>query len=317
MEITMQDVNKAIRDYKIKNGYTPKLKEWTVKNGFPCNKETLLNHFGKYNDILKQLGYETYSYGKRRYNKTKMLEDLKKAILKYRTSNYMILRQEGTIVYRYVYEELFGSYANAIEKCGITKNKMYLIEMYKNYNLEDEFDFLLKFEFDGKLTDKQVIILEKCKLIKDSEFTRNNVCKLIGTYKVYHIFKNFSLLCIMANKTIKGLFKRQHKAEDGHICDSYEECMVDNFLYKNNIKHKTQVQYPNSKYKCDFVVNNIFIEYTKFKNNDLAKEKYIKTLKEKRKICKENNITLIEIDDISNDKLNSLLQRLLSEMIIE
>ena len=64
----MKDIENFIKQYYLQNGFTPKLSEWKMKDGFPCNKETLLK-FGKYNDILKSLGYEVYSYGKRRYNK--------------------------------------------------------------------------------------------------------------------------------------------------------------------------------------------------------------------------------------------------------
>lgn len=317
MDVTLSDIDKSIKEYKEKHGFTPKLKEWTVKNGFPCNKETLLNHFGKYNEILKELGHETYSYGKRRYNKEVLLNDLREAILKHRSSDYQIIKSESGIIYREIYDRLFGSYFDAIEMCGITRNKMYLIKMYDDYNLEDEKQFIIDKEFNGALSKEQKDILDKCASIKDSMFTRDYVCSEIGMYKIYKHFKQFSILCVMANKTIKGLFKRQHRAKDGHICDSYEECVVDNFLSDNGISHLTQVQYPNSRFKCDFVVNGVFIEYTKFKENDLAKDKYNKTLNIKREICKSNGISLIEINSISENNLNLLYQRLLSEMIVE
>lgn len=307
--ITLKDIDDSIKEFYVKNGRTPKLVEFTVKNGFPCNKETLLKRFGKYNGILDKLGYETFSHGERRYNNEKLLNDLKNAIVKYRTSNYDIIRKDENVVYREIYRRIFGSYFEAVKLSGITRNNLYMLEMFANYNLENEKEFLIKNLYGGKLTDKHIELLEKAKEIPDEEFNRDNVSKKISIATIYKLFNNFSLFCIMADKTVKSIFKRQHVADDGHVCDSFEECYLDNFLSKNNIIHNTQVKYPNSKMTSDFEINGKFVEYTKFKQSHIT-DKYNETLVKKRKICKENNIELIEIDDISDEKLQELLRRL-------
>ena len=314
--VTIDNISSFLKEYFDTNGCTPTLKQWTVRNGAPCNKETLLKAFGKYNDILKSLGYETFEYGKRRYNKNKILNNLKNEILKHRTSDYNILRHSDDILYRYVYKDLFGSYANAIIMCGITNNKMFMIKSFSDYMLEDEKEFLVNKEFGGKLNETQVEIISRCFEMNNKNFFRDDVCNLIGFRNVYNNFKKFSYLCVLCNKEIKTKTKMQTIAEDGHLCDSYSESIIDNFLYNNNVKHSTQVMYPNSKLKCDFNIENVFIEYTGFKNS-FVKEKYASTLQIKKDICLNENLIFIEIDDTSKRSLEELLQRLQRVISVE
>lgn len=41
-DTTLEEIKMFIKKYKKINGITPKLSEWKVKDGFPCNKEKLL-----------------------------------------------------------------------------------------------------------------------------------------------------------------------------------------------------------------------------------------------------------------------------------
>lgn len=51
-------------------------------------------------------------------------------------------------------------------------------------------------------------------------------------------------------------------AEDGHECLSLGELHIDNWLFRNGIPHKREVEYPGDKsYRADWGVNRYIIEY--------------------------------------------------------
>ena len=84
------------------------------------------------------------------------------------------------------------------------------------------------------------------------------------------------------------------KANDGHVCDSISEAIIDNWLAENKIPHARDIRYPTTNHKADWAVknNNVFIEYF-----GLAKDspRYDREVKLKKKLCRQNNIKLIEI----------------------
>ena len=89
------------------------------------------------------------------------------------------------------------------------------------------------------------------------------------------------------------MYKRANAmAEDGHLCDSIPEAIIDNWLVARGIAHEKDIFYPTTKHKTDWSINGIFIEYF-----GLAKDssRYDRTLKKKRNLCREHNIHLIEL----------------------
>jgi len=57
-------------------------------------------------------------------------------------------------------------------------------------------------------------------------------------------------------------FSKKWIANDGHSCDSLAEKVIDDWLYKNKIKHKRNISYPeNKKLTVDFVTKNSWIEF--------------------------------------------------------
>ncbi|MFA4998491.1 MAG: hypothetical protein WC514_00470 [Candidatus Paceibacterota bacterium] len=86
------------------------------------------------------------------------------------------------------------------------------------------------------------------------------------------------------------------RAIDGHLCDSISEALIDNWFYKNKIPHKKDVHYPSTNHKADWAItpesNNIFIEYFGLANDS---PRYDRSIKEKEKLCKKQNIPLIAI----------------------
>lgn len=81
-------------------------------------------------------------------------------------------------------------------------------------------------------------------------------------------------------------------AEDGHLCNSISEKIIDDWLYRNNIPHEKEVRYPGKKaFRADWKVGEYFIEFWGLE----GQENYDKKMRVKRKIAKEYNIPLIEI----------------------
>lgn len=87
-------------------------------------------------------------------------------------------------------------------------------------------------------------------------------------------------------------FTRIHVANDGHRCDSLAEKIIDDWLFKRNIKHERNIVYPNSRYTTDFVINGKFIEF--FGLMGEIKE-YDKHVRAKEKIALKNKIDLVKI----------------------
>ena len=95
------------------------------------------------------------------------------------------------------------------------------------------------------------------------------------------------------------MYKRtKTKATDGHLCDSISEAIIDNWLTENKITHERNANYPTSKHLADWSIKDkMFIEYF-----GLAKDspRYDKSIREKKKLCKQYKIKLVAIypDDL-------------------
>ncbi|MCX6737848.1 MAG: hypothetical protein NTY11_00245 [Candidatus Parcubacteria bacterium] len=93
------------------------------------------------------------------------------------------------------------------------------------------------------------------------------------------------------------MYKRVNTiAIDGHLCDSISEALIDNWLYKNKISHERNVHYPKTNHRADWAIlfknQKIFIEYFGLVNDS---SRYDRCVKEKKKLCKNQNISLIAI----------------------
>lgn len=86
------------------------------------------------------------------------------------------------------------------------------------------------------------------------------------------------------------------KANDGHLCDSVSEILIDNWLYKNHIIHEKDVCYPTTQHKADWKLfsknKQVFVEYFGLANDS---PRYDRSIKEKEMLCKKQNISLISI----------------------
>ncbi len=85
------------------------------------------------------------------------------------------------------------------------------------------------------------------------------------------------------------------EAEDGDICFSLVEREIDNWMFSQGIRHKKEVRYPESDFRCDWEVfgcsRRVFVEYFGLMTQGVYAEK----AKKKAEIAKQAGITLIEI----------------------
>ena len=106
------------------------------------------------------------------------------------------------------------------------------------------------------------------------------------------------------------LFAKKFIAQDGHMCDSFTEHIIDNWLHARGISHRRNVKYGNTKLSADFgLQDNILVEY--FGLAGVQKE-YDEIIRRKRALCKQYDLTLVEIyphDMYPKNRLSSLLRR--------
>jgi len=83
------------------------------------------------------------------------------------------------------------------------------------------------------------------------------------------------------------------KANDGHLCDSISEAIIDNWLTNNDINHKRDVCYPSTRHRADWGLDNgTYVEYF-----GLAQDspRYDRNIQVKKELCKKYGIRLIAI----------------------
>jgi hypothetical protein len=164
-------------------------------------------------------------------------------------------------------------------------------------------------------------------LKKSNETYRQEVIETIKTFVLVHnriptkkevssTYKKAAKGFGSWNKAIKAagfkpnpvMFAYKHYANDGHLCDSFAEMIIDNWLTSNQIEHKIHIPYPeNHKLKADFIVGDIWIEYFGLHGEV---RKYDKLVKQKLKLIKKHRINLIQIypkDLFPKNKLDEVL----------
>jgi hypothetical protein len=139
--------------------------------------------------------------------------------------------------------------------------------------------------------------------------------------EMYGIYKTARYLFGTWNNTVKAaglkpnpvMFSKRQIANDGHICDSLAERIIDNWLSVKRISHERNVRYPDSPYTADFSINGKLVEFF-----GLAGEikEYDEIVVIKRKICARLKIPLVEIyprDLFPTEKLSLILNKVLQD----
>ncbi|MDP3093905.1 MAG: hypothetical protein Q8N16_04045 [bacterium] len=103
------------------------------------------------------------------------------------------------------------------------------------------------------------------------------------------------------------------RAKDGHSCRSISEVIIDDWLFENGVSHTREEKYPEGNYRCDFVVENIFIEFFGLINAPNISLHYNEIVRKKIGICKKHRIRLIKLYEKDLYNLDSILREKLNE----
>ena len=105
------------------------------------------------------------------------------------------------------------------------------------------------------------------------------------------------------------------KANDGHICYSLAEKVIDDWLYRNGIIHDKEPLYPKemrilagANFKADWKIGNVYIEYFGLQN----KPEYAKKSDAKLRACSELGINLIPLYPGDEHHLDNILEACLA-----
>lgn len=156
-------------------------------------------------------------------------------------------------------------------------------------------DDLIDLEFDKRL--------ELLRLLKDKPSVKR-VKAVFGSWLKALI--EAGVLVDGTRETPRGI---QTIALDGHTCFSLGEKTIDDYLCKRGIVHRKEPKYPESNFRADFLVGDVFIEYFGLAGDSGYD---IKT-EEKQRLCKEHGIKLIALypkDLITMSKLEKRLSEL-------
>lgn len=294
-EELLEDLN----NYVILNGKPPTVSNFHMNRSlFRYGEWTIIKIFGSWNNFIESGGYMNTRY----VPKTNNTEDtecikieIKKQVEDY-INRYGIYPQLRTFCnhsgYKYtkhIVIKVFGSWNNMLEYCGIER---YNSGSYIKYRDNNHLLSLLRNAIEVcKTTDRDI-------LHEYGVPTRQLYNARFGSWA------NALRLCGVDLKQFR--YSNKKIAEDGHVVDSVGEEIIDNWLYKHNIRHETQVRYSiNRRYTCDFVIDDIYIEYTEAQYIPKLIDTYSKRMEKKREMASMMGVILIEID--SKKKINDML----------
>lgn len=204
-----------------------------------------------------------------------------------------------------------------------------LIENYSKYSNKYINDNLLKSRTPQTIGDKaRQLGLHKSSDFSYKQYDKGELIKLLQGYalKIGHTpmvsellhneempscttfsryFGSYEQACLEANLQLNsclfGDYTTKSISKNGDICFSKSELIITNFFIDNNINFKKEMLYSDILQKdygykrCDWYLIDyeIIVEFFGL----LGKDYYLSKVKEKRRICNENNITLIELSD--------------------
>jgi hypothetical protein len=217
------------------------------------------------------------------------------------------------------------------------QDKDYKIKGIKSLKLSK--DYVLKKECafsgcDKKIPDRNKYCSNKCQMKaqrKSKEYYKKKSLRSIRDFflengriplkaEMYDIYKYARKGFGTWNKAIKAagykpnpvLFAHRHEAKDGHICDSFSEMLVDDWLYKYSISHEINIPYPEKEnLTADFKVGKYWIEFFGLEGEV---SQYDKNVKKKLELAKKYQLELLRVypsDLFPNFKLEKSLKPVL------
>ena len=197
-------------------------------------------------------------------------------------------------------QERFGSWENAIATAGLQSNKYY------------DKDFLVK--------EIERFMEEYGHVPSTNEFRATKGYPSVKGYK--RLFGSFNSALVELGYTPVSVSKKNKYccnviANDGHVCDSAEEGLVDNFLFTNGISHSIQPLYPRHKdlnprgwIRADFYLTdfNVFVEYAGL----ITRKFYATKLEKKQQLATAVGINLLIIYPTQLEQLEKVLKTYIS-----
>jgi len=157
-------------------------------------------------------------------------------------------------------------------------------------------------------------LLEKIKQF----YLQNGRIPLKREFNMYHAYKDHfgswnKAIVAAGFSPNKSIFTKRFTAEDGHICDSFSEKIIDDWLHKHSIPHQRNAKYGKSKMTADFAVGETRIE---FFGLAATSNSYRKIMEQKRDFCAREGLRLLEIypEDLYRQDPQKYLEILLKKL---
>lgn len=183
-----------------------------------------------------------------------------------------------------------------ILSCGRNPNSLKNLELGKTPEAEKKSAETRRIYTKEKLIQKiKEFVEQHGRVPTKSEFVHDPSYPDYVTYRDYFGTWNNAIKTSGYEPNERWFCSRDLFAKDGHRCKSISEIIIDDWLFKNNISHFREAPYPVGRYRCDFVVNSIFIEFFGLADTFDVSPYYNEKTDKKREICGKYKIPLIEL----------------------
>jgi hypothetical protein len=211
---------------------------------------------------------------------------------------------------------------NQIDFCSICLTKTVLFSGKMNVDKDDIIQYLTKItdviqkipnqdfgagknDISELNTNERLVIL---KLLENKPAIRI-IKKIYGSW--LNALKEANILPDGTRRTSRGT---QCIAKDGHLCYSLAEKTIDDYLFRNGIKHDKEPKYPEGNFRADFQVGEFFLEYFGLKGDP----QYDERTELKIEICNKHKIKIIAIyneDLVEFQKLKDKIRILIGDQV--
>lgn len=265
----------------------PGSKEWDSYGYLPSRKHIEKLFKMSFNSLIKELNFTPKHKTPLSFTKNELIFILKDFYnINCKVPTFNDLRNLDTFPHPKIYIQAFGSFENALKAACLPSNKY----LDKDFLISEIYRYI---ETYGMIPST-------------NSFRYNNDFPSLKAYtRIWGSFNNALLELGMTPVCfeIKSAFSKKCLSIDNHICNSTEECIVDNYLYSKNIVHEREVLYPyhplynvNHMKRCDFFIKTangipIYIEYAGLVTNKAYAEK----LNQKQQLALILNLNLIII----------------------
>lgn len=302
----MQFLTQEIQRFVFEYGRIPTQSDFENLKGYPSRK-TFSNHFGTFNNALKEAGYKPVKLNQEEYNeKYKNKDFISKIMFDYidKYDRVPMLRELEDeypgLAIKHIIQCVFKTYNNALTSLNL---KLNAVSQYSDDFLQSEINRFVK---------------ENGRVPRIHEFNNSE----------YPSFWCYQSRFGSWNNAIKAYgykindSNRKYILDNGEICCSSYEHQISTWLMKNNIRYERDIKYCDfidnykGKMNCDYKIyynNEIwYVEMAGFYNYSDKRSKeetmYSIKLSYKKKLLKRQGVNYLIIypRDINNKKLEDI-----------